>query len=198
MRVPPRVFTRLEAAPKNRMNANSIKIVRRYDASGSALGAVADTEGSPRNLAHKKSVKKRGTPLQIGEVWPGKRCAASFAALRSTESEQSLLMTYRRVRTKQNPFHPTEHRRIRPNPQSQAQNRQNGKTRAPPQHPQTKPQVLKCGFNHGHSSLLAIKLLGLLYAPKISQCLAPRLFLAHTRMSVYLRCHFQMRTHLRV
>src|SRR4029077_8702559 len=99
MRASPSVLARLESAPENRMHPNGIEIIRRNDAPRGALGAVADAQRRPGNLAHKQSFKKRGTSLQIGEVWPGKRCAARFVALRSTKSEQSLLMTYRWVRT---------------------------------------------------------------------------------------------------
>src|SRR5579859_1994442 len=99
MRASPSVLARLESAPENRMDPDGIKIVRRYDAPRGALGAIADAESRPRDFAHKQSVKKRGTPLQIDEVWPGKSITARLAARRSTNSEQSLLMTYRRVRT---------------------------------------------------------------------------------------------------
>ena len=124
MRAPARVFARLESAPKHRMNPNRIEIIRRYDAAYSALGAVADAQRGPRDFAHEKTVNERGTPLQIQKVRPREFRRSCLAARRSRQCQQSLLMRYRRIRTKQNPFHPAEHRRIRPNPQSQAQNRQ--------------------------------------------------------------------------
>src|SRR5260370_537558 len=43
MGVPPRVFAGLESAAKNWMDAERIKIIRRYDASYGAFGAVIDS-----------------------------------------------------------------------------------------------------------------------------------------------------------
>src|SRR5258708_927576 len=49
MSVPPRVLSRLESSPKNRIYSDSIKIIRRYDASSGDLRAVANAERRPHN-----------------------------------------------------------------------------------------------------------------------------------------------------
>ena len=94
MSVPPRVLSRLESSPKNRMYSDSIKIIRRYDASSGDLGAVANAERRPHNFRYKKCVKQRATPLQVEEIWPRNRRSASLPALRSAQSEQPLLVCY--------------------------------------------------------------------------------------------------------
>ncbi len=43
MGVASHVFPRLETAPKNRMDADGVKIIRGYDTSDGALGAIAET-----------------------------------------------------------------------------------------------------------------------------------------------------------
>src|SRR6266571_3723961 len=99
MSVPPRVLSRLESSPKNRMDSDSIKIIRRYDASSGDLGAVANAERRPQNFRYKKCVKQRATSLQVEESWPRNRRAASLPSLRSAQSEQPLLVCYGSVGT---------------------------------------------------------------------------------------------------
>src|SRR6266849_9764657 len=99
MSVPPRVLSRLESSPKNRMDPDSIKIIRRYDASSGDLGAVANAERRPHNFRYKKCVKQRATPLQVEEIWPRNRRSASFPGRRSAEGEQPLLVCYGRAGT---------------------------------------------------------------------------------------------------
>src|SRR5260370_36083164 len=94
MRVPPRVFARLESAAKNRMYSDSVKIIRRYNASSGDLGAVANAERRPGNFRYKKCVKQRATPLQVEEIWPRNQRSGSLPARRSAESEQLLLVGY--------------------------------------------------------------------------------------------------------
>src|ERR1700737_3707167 len=99
MGVAPHVFAGLESAPKNWMNPDGIKIVRRYDASSGDLGAVASAERRPHNFRYKKCVKQRATPLQVEEIWPRNRRSASLPGRRSAEGEQPLLVDYCWVRT---------------------------------------------------------------------------------------------------
>src|SRR5438034_9561786 len=99
MSVPPCVLSQLESAAKNRMYSESIKIIRRYDASSGDLGAVTNAERRPHNFRYKKCVKQRAAPLQVEEIWPRNRRSASLPGRRSAEGEQPLLVSYRRVRT---------------------------------------------------------------------------------------------------
>src|SRR5712691_10685609 len=99
MSVASHVFSGLETAPKNRMDSDGIEIVRRYDAANGALGAVTDAEGGSHDFVHNKCVKHRAAPLQIEQIRPRKSSSASFAARRSSESEQLLMVGYRRVGT---------------------------------------------------------------------------------------------------
>src|SRR6266849_903128 len=99
MRVASHVFSGLESTPKNRVDADGIKIVRRYNAPRGALGAAADAESRAHNLAHKKCVKQRAISLQISKIWPRNSSMARLAARRSGEGKQLLLVGYGRVRT---------------------------------------------------------------------------------------------------
>src|SRR6266852_8161031 len=148
MSVPPRVLSRLESAAKNRVYSESVKIIRRYDASSGDLGAVADAERRPHNFCYKKCVKQRATPLQVEEIWPRNRRSASLPARRSAEGEQPLLVCYGWVGTEQNPFDPTEDRGIGADSQGKAEDRQDGKARTAPQHPETEAEVLKRCLDH--------------------------------------------------
>src|SRR6267142_1306346 len=94
MSVPPRVLSRLESAAKNRMDTESIKIIRRHDASCRDLGPVTDAERRSHNFRCKKCVKQRATPLQVEEIWPRNQRSASLLARRSAEGEQPLLVCY--------------------------------------------------------------------------------------------------------
>src|SRR5260370_16756453 len=94
-----RVMGGVGASPKNRMHYDRVKIIRRYDASGGDLGAIADAESRAHNLAHKKCVKQRAISLQVSKIWPRNSSMARLAARRSGEGKQLLLVGYRRVRT---------------------------------------------------------------------------------------------------
>src|SRR6266478_5736065 len=104
MSVPPRVLSRLESSPKNRMYSDSIKIIRRYDASSGDLGPVTDAERRSHNFRYKKCVKQRATPLQVEEIWPRNRRSAGLPARRSAEGQQALLVGNKRVRTEKDAF----------------------------------------------------------------------------------------------
>src|SRR5260370_39984109 len=92
MSVPPRVLSRLESSPKNRIYSDSIKIIRRYDASSGDLRAVANAERRPHNFRYKKRVKQRATPLQVEEIWPRNRLSPRLPACRSAEAAQPVLV----------------------------------------------------------------------------------------------------------
>jgi hypothetical protein len=70
-------------------------------------------------------------------------------------------MNHSRVRTKQNPFHPTEYCGIRPDPQSQTHNGQRRKTGTAEQLPEAIPQVLDKVFHNISPASLATLLFGL-------------------------------------
>src|SRR6266705_1135639 len=108
MGVAPGILARLEAAAENGMDSDGVKIIRRYDASGGDLGAIADAESRAHDFGHNEGVKECAAPLQIEEIRPGKTGRLGLAARRAGESEQLLLMGYRRVGTKQDPLDPTE------------------------------------------------------------------------------------------
>src|SRR5713101_2057776 len=110
MSVPPRVLSRLESAAKNRVYSESVKIIRRYDASSGDLGAVADAERRPHNFCYKKCVKQRATPLQVDEIWPGNTSIVGLAARRPGKGEKPFLVSYQGIGTEQDSFDPTEHR----------------------------------------------------------------------------------------
>src|SRR5580692_580958 len=94
MSVPPRVLSRLESSPKNRMYSDSVKIIRRYDASSGHLGAVANAKRRSHNFRYKKCVKQRAIPLQVEEIWPRNRRSASLPGCCSAQGEQPLLVWY--------------------------------------------------------------------------------------------------------
>src|SRR4029077_6332668 len=100
------------------------------------------------NFRYKKCVKQRATPLQVEEIWPRNQRSASLPARRSAEGEQLLLVGYRRVRTEQNPFDPTEDRGVRADSQGEAKDRQDGKAGTASQHPETEAEVLKRRLYH--------------------------------------------------
>src|SRR6267142_3146565 len=134
MGVAPGVFARLESAAENRMYPKGIKIVRRYNAPCRDLGPVADAESRAHDLAHKKCVKQRAVSLQVSKIWPRNSSMARLAARRSGEGKQLLLVGYRRVRAKEDPFDPAENSGVGANAQSQAKDRQDGKTRGAAEH----------------------------------------------------------------
>src|SRR5260370_881521 len=98
MSVASHIFSRFESAPKNRMDSDGVKVVRRYNAPNGALGAIAEAESGAHNLAHKKCIKQRATSLQVQEIRPGDG-STRLAASGSAEGQQLLLVRYGRVRT---------------------------------------------------------------------------------------------------
>src|SRR5713226_7668445 len=148
MGVAPGVFARLESTAQNGMDTDGIKIIRRDDASCRDLGAVADAEGRAHDFGHDEGVNQSAVPLQIEEIRPGSKGRARFASRRSGKSEQLLLVGYRRVRTEQNPFDPTEDRGVRTDSQGEAKDCQDGKARTAPEHPETEAEVLKRSLDH--------------------------------------------------
>src|SRR5260370_40107677 len=123
MGVPPRVLSRLESAPKNGMDPDRIKIIRRYDASSGDLGAVANAERRPHNFRYKNCVKQRATPLQVDEIWPGNTSIVGFAARRPGKDEKPFLVPYQGTATEQDSFDPTPPRGIASDAQREAKTR---------------------------------------------------------------------------
>src|SRR6266404_4264948 len=193
MSVPPCVLAGLESAAKNRMDPDGIKIVGGHDAPSGALGTVSDAERGTHDFGHDEGVNQNAVPLQIDEIRPGSKGRARFAAGRPGKSEQLLLVGYRRVRTEQNPFDPTEDRGIRADSQGEAKDRQDGKARTAPQHPETEAEVLQCGLDHGESSLIAVEFLGLLDATEFAVCFAAGVPGGHAFAQVPFDGHLQVR-----
>src|ERR1700690_777529 len=113
MRVAPGVFAGLESAPQNRTHAERVEIIRGNNASHRALRPAADAERASRDLGHEDRVEECAAPLKIQKVWPRKSGWPGFTARCAGESKKPFLMHNRRIRTEQQPFHPTEHGRIR-------------------------------------------------------------------------------------
>src|SRR5713226_6834011 len=127
MGVAAHVFAGLKAAPENWMDADGVKIIRGYDASDSALGAIAEAERGAHDFGHDKGVDERAALLQVEQVGPGDTGRASLAASGSGEGEEPFLMSYERIGTEEDAFDPTENRGIGADSQGQAQNRQDRK-----------------------------------------------------------------------
>ncbi len=64
------VLTRLEASPKNGMNADGIEIVGRNDAPARGLGVIANAESASGNLADESFLTERTISAQVLEIRP--------------------------------------------------------------------------------------------------------------------------------
>src|ERR1700687_5545938 len=93
------VFAGLETAAKKRMESDGVKIIRGYDASDGALGAIAKAERRRHDFVHDEGVDERAALLQIEEVGPGGICVASLAASGSGDGEKPFLVSYKRIGT---------------------------------------------------------------------------------------------------
>src|SRR5258708_10737493 len=94
---------------------------------------------------------------------------AGLAARHARQRDEPLLVSHKRIRAEQYPFDPTENRGIRADTQRQTKDRQDRKSRTPPQHPQTEAYILTEVLAHGHTSLVAIDFLGWLDPPDIAK-----------------------------
>src|SRR5258708_1847263 len=97
MGVAAQVFSRLETAPKNRVDADGFKIIRGYDASDGALGAIAEAQRGAHDFVYDEGVDERATLLQVEDIGPGDISVASLAASGSSDGEKLFLMSYERV-----------------------------------------------------------------------------------------------------
>src|SRR5260370_5538232 len=93
------VFSRLETAPENWMDTDGIKIIRGYDASNGALGAIAEAQRGAHDFVDDEGIDERAAFLQVEDIGPGEIGMASLAASGSGDGEQLFLMSYERVGT---------------------------------------------------------------------------------------------------
>src|SRR5579863_1584373 len=84
-----------------------------------------------------------------------------LAARRSRQREHALLMCHGRIGTKEDSFHPAEHRGVRANSESEAQNRQGGEPGVAPQLPKAAAQILEEVFDDVDAARLAALLFDL-------------------------------------
>src|SRR4029077_9910517 len=144
------------------MDADSVKVIRRYDASDGALGAIAEAEGGAHDFGHDEGVDQGAVFLQVEQIGPGDPRRAGLATRGSRKGGEPLLVRDQRVRSEEDSFDPTEHGGVGADSEREAKNRQRGKAGTAAKHAQPKAKVLQSAFNHGQPSLFAIDLLGLL------------------------------------
>src|SRR5229473_8209257 len=125
------------------MDADGVKIIGGYDASDGALGAIAEAERGAHDLGDDEGVDERAAFLQVEEVGPGDIGVARLAASGPGDGEKSFLVSYERVGAEEDSFDPTEDSGIRADPQSEAQNRQDGKARTAAEHAEADAEVLQ-------------------------------------------------------
>src|SRR5467141_2700183 len=136
------IFACLETAPENRMDADGVKIIRGYDASDGAFGAVAEAERDAHDLGDDEGVDERAVFLQVKEVGPGDRGVASLAASGPGDGEKPFLVSDQRVGTEEDSFDPTEHGGVGADSQSEAKDSQDGKAGTAPKHAEADAEVL--------------------------------------------------------
>jgi len=198
MRVAPLVFSGLETASKNGMNADGIKIIRGHDAAGEDLGAVPDAERAARDFGYDEGIDQRAAVAQIHQVGPGDGGPSGLSGFGPPKGHQPFLVRDHRVRTEQYPLDPTEHRGIGADSEREAKDGQGGKSGAAAEHAETEAQILQSRLDHGQSSLFAIVLLGLLHATEVQKRLPSGLLGFKALAEVALDGHFQVRTQLLV
>src|SRR5258707_12773448 len=90
-----------------------------------------------------EGVDQRAVLLQIKEVGPRDISVPRLAASGSGDGEKPFLVSNQRVGAEEDPFDPTEDSGIRADPQSEAQNRQDGKARTAAEHAEADAEVLQ-------------------------------------------------------
>src|SRR5712664_51849 len=143
MSVASNIFPGLETAPKNRTNADGVKIIRRHDASDGALRAIAKAECGAHDFVHDKGVDQRAALLKVKEIGPGDIGRAGLAASGSGEGEKPFLVRYKGVGTEKDSFDPTENRGVGADSQGEAKDDQDRKARAAPEHAEADADVLQ-------------------------------------------------------
>src|ERR1043166_1486282 len=122
-----------EAAAERRGYADGGEIVGGDDATGGALGAIANAERGASNLADEGAFAQRAASLEILEIRPGKRGAFAFASGSTGYSNQAFLVDDSGIRAEQDALDPTENRSIRADPYREAKNGQQRKPRVAPE-----------------------------------------------------------------
>jgi hypothetical protein len=107
-------------------------------------------------------------------------------------------MRYHRVGAEQKTFHPTKHRGIGANAQSQAKDRQQSKARAPSEHPQGEAEILKQGLEERQAAGFAVVFHGLLLATEANQGLAASFVSREATPKILLYGQVEMRRHFRL
>src|SRR5712692_1810630 len=124
------------------MDANGVKIIRGYDASDGALGAIAEAERGAHDFGHDEGVDEGAAFLQVEDVGPGDIGRASFTASSSRDCEESFLASDQRVGTEEYSFDPTEDGGIGTDSQSEAEDGQDRKAGTAAEHAEVDAEVL--------------------------------------------------------
>src|SRR5713226_1813376 len=124
------------------MDANGVKIIRGYDASDGALGAIAEAERGAHDFGHDEGVDEGAAFLQVEDVGPGDIGRASFTASSSRDCEESFLVNHKGVGAEENSFDPTEDGGIGANSKSEAEDGEDGKAGAAAENAEADAEVL--------------------------------------------------------
>src|ERR1051326_5092664 len=103
---------------------------------------VSNIQRAARYAGDESLLAQRAVPAQVEEVPPRQKVRPTVTRYRSGQCEEPFLMCDQRIRTKQDPFQPTEDGSIRANAHRQAQNRQHRKSWAAEQLPKAVTYVL--------------------------------------------------------
>jgi hypothetical protein len=113
----------IDGPPEDRAHAESVEIVRRNDASGSALGPASDGERGARDLVPDEGLDERAVTPEVEEIGPGE-IGIFGPAVRGAQGHEPLLVGDHRIGTEEDSFDPAENGGVGTDPESQAEDRE--------------------------------------------------------------------------
>ena len=188
MSVATEVFSRFKRAAQNRMDSQCFEIVGGHDAGCFAVSSIADGQCSAHDAVHDERVEQCAVPLEIDEVGPGDIVAAAHHT-RSGDGHHSFLVNDKRKRAEQDSFNPTEDGGVGADAESQAKNREAGKTRIATEHAETEAEVLPQDLDDWEGVGFAVDLFGLRNAAESPEGFQPRLLRGHAIAEIFGDLH---------